>query len=250
MARVGDTAWVREDFLSRRPAALEHLLKHRFGWMNSYLRSGDRGCELGSGAAFSQFHLRQDIKVWHSDVEARPWLSFATDAMRLPFAAESLDFIIAVDTIHHLAKPAYFLDEVSRVLKVGGRLILKDVHASLLFRLVLKMMAHEGYAYDVDPLGREQACNDPSEAWSGNNALSDLLWAQKDQIHSQWGLGTIHHRYSESLMLYCSGGVSARSPVPTLPSWGLGLMQKLDNLLSRHWPACFPTGVQWVLEKQ
>lgn len=42
----------------------------------------------------------------------------------LPFKSSTFDYVISVETIEHLKNPWYFLDEIHRVLKNNGKLIL------------------------------------------------------------------------------------------------------------------------------
>jgi SAM-dependent methyltransferase len=53
------------------------------------------------------------------------------DAMALSFESESFDLVTTSRTIHHLRWPEIALDEMVRVTKVGGRLIVVDQIASL-----------------------------------------------------------------------------------------------------------------------
>jgi SAM-dependent methyltransferase len=250
MSKVGDKAFVREDFLKNRRLNLDHLLRKRYEWMNDYLSVGDCGIELGSGAGFSTLYIRDDITLWQSDCEHEPWLSAVIDGMSLPFADDSLDFVIAVDVIHHLAKPLLFFREVSRVLKTKGKLILKDIHASLAMRAVLTLMKHEGFSYDVEPFNVEKVCNDPLDPWSGNNAVADLMKADASKLNTEMGLKTIHYREIESLMLYLSGGVTARSKTVQLSQAWLDRLSKIDDFLSKSFSSIFPTGMEWVLENK
>jgi hypothetical protein len=96
MESVGDTVILRRDFLEHKPAKLDHLFKLRFGWMNEHLNAGERGLEIGCGAAFTQLYLRTDVKIWHSDVFYQDWLSTVLDGLTLPFANQSLDFILPI----------------------------------------------------------------------------------------------------------------------------------------------------------
>jgi SAM-dependent methyltransferase len=250
MAKVGDSAWVREDFAKRRPNNIEHLLYHRYHWMNQFINDGDLGLEIGCGAGFSEYYIKNKPKrLWLSDCMFQPWHSLVTDGMVLPFRSASLDFIVAVDVIHHLAKPLIFFKEVRRVLKPRGRLMIKDVHASLVFRFILRWMRHEGYSYDVDPLNLEQFCNDPTDPWSGNNAVADLMFNKKEELEQLTNLKTIHHALSESMMLYLSGGVTARRSTPQFPIWMLKVLKKIDQGLCVLAPKIFPSGREWVLEK-
>jgi SAM-dependent methyltransferase len=51
--------------------------------------------------------------------------NFSTgDIARLPFAAESLDLLIASEVVEHMPDPAQVIKEMARVLRPGGRLIL------------------------------------------------------------------------------------------------------------------------------
>lgn len=49
------------------------------------------------------------------------------DAENLPFEADSFDVAICSESLHHYPNPQAFFDSVCRVLKPGGRLILRDV---------------------------------------------------------------------------------------------------------------------------
>jgi 2-polyprenyl-3-methyl-5-hydroxy-6-metoxy-1,4-benzoquinol methylase len=55
------------------------------------------------------------------------------DATRLPVADSSVDFVVSFETIEHLAEPTEFVDEVARVLRTGGTLLLstpdRDVYS-------------------------------------------------------------------------------------------------------------------------
>lgn len=52
------------------------------------------------------------------------------DCEHLPFAAGSFDVVICTNSFHHYPEPQDFFDSVYRVLRPGGRLILRDYTSS------------------------------------------------------------------------------------------------------------------------
>lgn len=52
------------------------------------------------------------------------------DCEALPFEAESFDAVICANSFHHYPNPQKFFDSVYRVLRPGGRLVLRDYTAS------------------------------------------------------------------------------------------------------------------------
>lgn len=52
------------------------------------------------------------------------------DAEDLPFDDESFDVVICANSFHHYPRPQRFFDEVARVLRPGGRLVLRDYTAA------------------------------------------------------------------------------------------------------------------------
>jgi hypothetical protein len=46
-----------------------------------------------------------------SDLHPAPWNTLAADAGRLPLAAQSVDAVVGLDVLHHLAAPADFFRE-------------------------------------------------------------------------------------------------------------------------------------------
>ena len=52
------------------------------------------------------------------------------DAEDLPFDSESFDIVICANSFHHYPRPQRFFDEVARVLRPGGRLVLRDYTAA------------------------------------------------------------------------------------------------------------------------
>src|SRR4030067_1503131 len=60
------------------------------------------------------------------------------DAQYLPFKNESFNIVLALDVIEHLPSPPDFLNEVNRVLKREGRLILITPNTSNVFEKTLK----------------------------------------------------------------------------------------------------------------
>ena len=61
------------------------------------------------------------------------------DCEKLPFEDESFDVVICTNSFHHYPNPQAFFDNVYRVLKKGGRLILRDYTS---FGFVVWLMNH------------------------------------------------------------------------------------------------------------
>ena len=61
------------------------------------------------------------------------------DSENLPFPAESFDAVICANSFHHYPNPQKFFDGVARVLREGGRLVLRDYTSN---RLVIWLMNH------------------------------------------------------------------------------------------------------------
>ena len=105
--------------------------------------------DIGIGAGFfSRFCIQKKAKTISLDF-ADPMIQYhrknnpdftlvQADAQYLPFKNESFDTILALDVIEHLPSPPDFLNEVNRVLKKKGRLILITPNTSNVFEKTLK----------------------------------------------------------------------------------------------------------------
>lgn len=68
------------------------------------------------------------LKIAHDKLGAKANLKVA-DSEDLPFEDESFDIITCVDSFHHYPHPEKVLEEIMRVLKSEGRIIIADVWA-------------------------------------------------------------------------------------------------------------------------
>ena len=79
--------------------------------------------EIGAGSGHIREHMDQ---VFMADILPAEWLDVAADAQQLPFGDESLSNIVMVDVLHHIERPTALFDEVTRVLRPGGKMVMLD----------------------------------------------------------------------------------------------------------------------------
>lgn len=100
------------------------------------LADGDvtRVVDLAGGSGRVARRLQADYDVAVFDL-SRPMLRQArrhglaavqADATRLPVPTDALDGVVVADAYHHLPDPAAVLDEVERVLRPGGVIVVQD----------------------------------------------------------------------------------------------------------------------------
>lgn len=252
MRHEGDVALARRQYLAGRvPENLRHLLRGRYEWMNEFIRAGDMGLEVGCGTGLSKQFVRCE-KYYLSDLADYDWLDFKhVDALATPFDDASFDFVVNSNMIHHVASPLRFFAEMHRILKPGGRLIIQEINASLLMRLLLRLMRHEGYTYDVNVFDRNAVCTDPDDLWSANCVIPNLLFDDQQAFERHVpGFRFAHQRHRECLCLINSGGVIAKTIYLPLPRWALGCLGAADSVLTTWFPGLLALQRQIVLQKQ
>ena len=110
---------------------------------------------------------------------------------------------------------------------------------------------HEGWDFTVDPYNKKIPCNDKKDPWSGNNALVDLLFSDKNKFYDEFkNLKIIKDKYSECIIFPLSGGVIAKKKVISVPYSGLKIINIIDNILVRLFPKIFALQRKIVLEKR
>lgn len=249
MANEGNVEAARDYFLKYRPPNLNHLLQNRFGWMAEYLKGKKEIYELGSGAGLSQLVLNHPhLKL--TDVVKRPWTDLVVDALKLPFANASVDVLIASHMLHHVAYPKLFFSEAARVLKPNGVLLIAELNTSLILRLSLWLMRHEGWSYDLDVFNHTSPANHESDPWSANCAIPELLFSQPERFEAEFpALRIRRNTLCESLLLFLSGGVIAKTRTIQLPLFLLKAVDALDKFLVWSFPELFAVGRRIVLQK-
>lgn len=249
MQSEGAVELARERFLADRFRNLEILLSSRYAWMKNYLREGQTVIELGAGAGFSTLYLTP--KPLLTDAVKNPWIDVTLDATRMGLNDCSVDALIASHTIHHFYSPYTFLKEVDRVLKPGGVLLIQEINTALLMRVLLRLMLHEGWSYDVDVFDPEAVVNDPQDLWSANCAVPELLFSQPEKFSETFtGLEIERNELCECTIFPLSGGVIAKTRVPELPRWLLNVAQGVDRILIALAPNLFALGRRVVIRKR
>jgi SAM-dependent methyltransferase len=227
---------------------LEYLLCRRYEWMNSWIANGDIVVEIGAGAGLAPRYLA--AKPILTDVIVNAWLDAVVDGTALAFRDESVDVVIASNALHHFASPVLFLNEATRILKPGGLILLNEAYCSLLLRVLLRVAQHEGYSYEVDVFDPAAVANDPQDPWSGNNAVSNLLFDDKAEFATHFSdLRVVSDTPCEALLFILSGGVTAKIPVPELPTRLLDCIAALDRLAVAVAAPLFALSRQTVLRK-
>jgi SAM-dependent methyltransferase len=244
----GDFAASRAAFIERPFKNLDYLLRRRYAWMAPWLEHAAVTVEVGAGAGLLPRYLKYPVIL--SDIEANPWLDLAMDGTRLALRDAAVDALIVSNALHHFAAPARFLQEATRVLKPNGLILLNDAFCSLLLRIMLRLAKHEGYSYDVDVFDPAAIANDPADPWSGNNAVSNLLFDDREQFATRFPeLRIVHDAPCEAMLFLASGGVTAQVSVPALPEPLLAGIARFDELLVGAAPRLFALCRRTVLQK-
>ena len=245
----GDVFAARNSFMSERFNNLDFLLKQRYSWMNEYLNSNQKIIEIGVGAGFSEFYLEN--KPLFTDTVKHDWVDEVVDATDMKYHSESIDVIIASHNIHHFYSPYKFFKECERVLKKGGLVIIQEINTSLFMRILLKLMRHEGWSYDVDVFDPKEITNDKKDPWSANCAVPELLFSSTEKFQENFNNFTIiKNELCECLILPLSGGVISKTRMIKLPTVILKLISYFDKLLIFIFPNIFALGRKVVIKKR
>ncbi|MGH7116800.1 MAG: class I SAM-dependent methyltransferase [Stellaceae bacterium] len=217
--------------------------------MNGFILPDDTVVEIGAGAGFSQQFIKHEIIA--TEVNPHSWIDACVDAMNLPFGPETIDVAICSNVLHHFAHPLRFLLELRGCLKPRGRVLLVEPHPSFLLLLALHIMRHEGWSFEVDVFDPTAVANDPSDPWSGNNAISELMFRDSRMFEKHApGFEIVHNRFSECLMFPLSGGVTAKIKSLELPIAVLNFIDAVDRKLCRLSPKIFAMSRAVALRKQ
>ena len=248
MDNEGNLADSRKLFLNERFNNLDFLLRKRYEWMNQYLKPKMKIVEIGCGGGLSKLFLSENILL--TDAVNNPWVEKFIDATNMNFEDSSIDVIIASHTIHHFYNPAKFFKECSRVLKKDGVILISEINTSLSMRIILKLMRHEGYSYDVDVFNYESICNDKNDLWSANCAIPQLLFDDESKFNNFFPeLKICYQNKTEFSIFPLSGGVVSKKRILEIPSSVLKIFDLMDRFLIFFFPEIFAMGRKVVIKK-
>ncbi len=231
---------------------LKALLHERFDWMNEYIKDGDVGIEVGAAAGFSKKFIKcKNFKI--SDFSSHDHLDYKNiDAHNTNFEDNKFDFVISSNMIHHLAFPMKFFDEMHRILKKKGKLIIFDAHCSLILQIVLIIMKHEGFDFTKNVWSLDDPASKNKDLWEGNSAIPFLIFNDQNLFKEKLG-EKFEIKYlvtCECLLFLNSGGVTSKTFYIPLNIFFLKIIKNIDNFLTRFFPKIFALGYKIVLEKQ
>ena len=199
--------------------------------------------ELGSGLGNIHEFIPNCIRT---DLFPNPWIDQIENAYQLSFADESVSDLILTDVFHHLKYPGTALEEFSRVLRKGGRVIMLEPCISALGLLVYGILHDEPIA-----LTKEIEWRAP-EGWSPNqidyyaaqgNASRIFLGRRFRNKLGDWR--RIKTQRLSAIAYAASGGFSKPQLYPTS---ALPLIRKIEKVLD-IFPFLFATRLLVILEK-
>ena len=169
MKSIANTKIARELYYSSKSKNVRFLLDKRFSWMNNFINENDIGIEVGSGAGFSKdFIKNKNFKL--TDLGNDGHLDFKNiDAQNTGFDNDSFNYVIASNMIHHIPFPIKFFQEMNRILKKDGKLIIFESYCSVVFQLATIIMKHEGFDFTLDVWAEKNPKSDAKNAWHGNS---------------------------------------------------------------------------------
>jgi SAM-dependent methyltransferase len=178
--------------------------------------------ELGSGAGFLSERLPGLIT---SEVFYCDGIRIVLDGQRLPFAASSLRAVVTVDVFHHLPAVRSFLQDATRSLRPGGRIIMIEPWVTPWSRWVYRHLHHEPFIPEAKQW--EFASGGPL---SGANGALPWIVFSRDRMQFLKEFGQLRIEAIRLMMPFAyliSGGVSLRGFLPGMFYRWIRFLEKL-----------------------
>jgi len=252
MSSIASTKVAIDFFNSSKSKNLKFLLKERFSWMNEFIKDEDKGLEVGSGAGFAKFFIKnKNFKL--SDFSNDEHLDFTNvDAQKTNFKDGSFDFVIASNMIHHVPYPIKFFKEINRILKKNGKLIIFDAYCSVFLQLMMILMKHEGFDFTVNVWDDKKPKSNENDVWDGNIAVTNLIFDNKKDFNDNLGnfYSIEYEKFTECFIFLNSGGVTSKTFHIPMTNFFLNILNKIDKFLVTFFPNIFCMGRRIVLKKK
>lgn len=200
--------------------------------------------ELGSGAGFAK-ELIPDVIT--TDVREGESIDMYLDATQMPFEADSLKGIFAINVFHHLNDPESFFSEISRTMAKGGVCIIIEPHKGFLSKFVHSRI-HTDEFFDMNQQDwKNKAISGPLSG--ANQALSDIVFRRdQEKFNTLFGskLNLSHGGYVKNQFRFLlSGGVNYRQ---IIPSRFVNILKRME-LISSPFVKQVSLHQIWILRK-
>jgi SAM-dependent methyltransferase len=177
--------------------------------------------EIGSGAGFLDQFIKHLIKTeifYLSNMDA------ILDAAFMPFENHTVASVVMTDVFHHLPNPKIFLREVTRILPVGGKLVMIEPWVSDWSRFIYPRFHHEPFVPQMN--GWEFPSGGPLSG--SNQALPWIVFERdRDVFEKEFPeLRIIRIQPMLPFRYLLSGGVSLRS---FMPGWSTSFWRWIEN---------------------
>jgi SAM-dependent methyltransferase len=180
--------------------------------------------ELGSGGGFLK---EVEPRIICTDIIDLPTNDLTFSALNMPFDNHSVAGLFMIDTMHHIPDSEKFLNEASRILKKGGKIVMIEPANTIWGRFIYRNFHHE-------PFIPEGSWTIPSTGpLSGaNGALPWIVFIRDREIFAKKfpGLTIESIAYLNPFTYLFSGGVS-RAQV--LPDFAYPFLKYFDRWLPR-----------------
>ena len=252
MNSIASTKVAIESFKSSKSKNLKFLLKERFEWMNKFIEENDEGLEVGSGAGFAKYFIKnKNFKI--SDFSNDEHLDYKNvDAQNTKFKDNTFDYVIASNMIHHVPYPIKFFKEMNRILKKNGKLIIFDAYCSVFLQLMMILMKHEGFDFTINVWDEKNPKSDERDVWDGNIAVTNLIFDKKEEFNKNLGnfFSIEYEKLTECFIFLNSGGVTSKTFHIPMSNFFLNILNFIDKFLVMFFPKIFCMGRRIVLKKK
>jgi SAM-dependent methyltransferase len=166
--------------------------------------------ELGSGGGF----IKEVIpNVITSDILELPNVDKVFSAVNMPFEDNSIDALLMIDVLHHIADSRVFFKEALRCLKIGGKIVMIEPANTIWSRFVYINFHHE--LFDTKTKwGLDQS----GPLSQGNGALPWIIFSRDRKIfEGEFPSLKILAMHNHTPVRYLiSGGFTLRQLAPSL----------------------------------
>ena len=196
--------------------------------------------EIGSGAGFIKDIFPQVITT---DIQKLPYNDMAFDALQMPFEDSSISCLFFLNAFHHISNSEKLLHEASRVLQLGGKIIMIEPHNSFWGRLIYQNLHHEPFlpdgTWELPPGGPLS---------SANGALPWIVFRRDYEIFQKKykNLKLVSYQPQTPLRYLFSGGLFYRA---FLPESAFDWTSILDKKLVQISKGAFSMFAKIIIEK-